>query len=1091
MSQKRYISLVICLLASFVAVAQGHGKTMLTLVRENDSTIRLRFEGDSLLQVSFAMPRWSFHTDGEFLHFDPEMGMNLANGTPGQPALPSASTLVRLPKGSALSVSELRCSKELEVEMAPSVPPLAPITRAWVKSEKKPPYELDAQTYAKDSFLRGGELLEVENLGVMGQWQLFRLTVRPLAYNPVKKRLLQYNALRAKLKVELATKDFTEEDVLLIVSRPQFREGLQPFVQWKRQEGYDVVELYVDTADRAMVKEQMRPIFDEAQPGRTPVFTLLVGDHEQLEAFPGTMALNDESHFTDLYYADFTGDYLPETLLGRWPVNDTAELRAVVEKTLRYEQFRDIDTLQLKRVLLVAGEEYGNPAPTTTNGQVNYLKREIRLAHPDIDTLCWYNPASGSQGAAIANAIGEGAGLLNYTAHCTYNGWSHPSMTADSVAAAGTTQPTIYVNNCCQSNAFTGTGFGERLLRMPLGGAAGVIGATNTTLWAEDYYWAVGPKYPLSLEPAYDSTALGAFDGLVRQERTTETLGELLRDGNLAVTAFGTFYDKYYWEIYCLLGDPSLKPWIGVPQPTALTVDDVYNGASHVYVGGTRGARVTAMQGGELLGVADIGPLGVAAIELRRTLDTLPLIITATGVGLIPRVDTFAVDTAIDYGATLREVTATETEVHCMVENIGSHRIDSLTVVLTQMGDDTLTGARFTEQVMAIDSLLPGERLPLTLPVVVSAIGDEPLWQGTLMLWYSQGVMCEVPVSHNMTVDYPVFETSILNVDYSEAREVLPNKDYWMSLFIGSRLDGLTVKVIALPSGDTITRYNRPNQPIGPIEQPLHQYFTTPDTLCSLHVETTVYYNGWSRSENYWLEAGSRTEGFEHGFAARPWDNNGRVPWTLDSTVSHSGGLSARSGAIDHSQLSDLSLEVVLPHDDNIGFWLKTSTEPQRDRLMFLIDGVAQSPTWWGEGEWQRVAFPLEAGKHRLCWRYSKNTSDIRGEDCVWIDDISLPLARWQEVGEWECRMPSVDIPGIAPSNFEFTVFPNPASSDITVHVGRPTVLTVLDIQGRIVIPATDVNSSFTIHRSSLRPGIYFATATTDMGTMTRKIIIR
>lgn len=1058
---------------------------MLTLVRENDSTIRLRFEGDhrqlfvdSTAVEGYSLLRWE--------------GMTFGTGPVGAPDLPSLSTLVRLPKGSTLEVADIDSLTQFYWHKAvPRGKPVAPVTEGWAKDGPQPEYRPDRKIYNSPSTYRCREKIVVEDLGVMGTEQLFRVTVRPVAYMPLGRGVDVDTYLEATLKVKEARGNVNRGNkVFLIVSRPQFSEGLQPFVQWKRQEGYDVEEIYVDTNIRTLVKAAISSQWPAAD-GQWPQYMLLVGDHGQLEAFPGTMALNDESHFTDLYYADFTGDYLPETLLGRWPVNDTAELRAVVEKTLRYEQFRDIDTVQLKRVLLVAGEEYGNPAPTTTNGQVNYLKREIRLAHPDIDTLCWYNPASGSQGAAIANAIGEGAGLLNYTAHCTYNGWSHPSMTADTVAAAGTTQPTIYVNNCCQSNAFTGTGFGERLLRMPLGGAAGVIGATNTTLWAEDYYWAVGPKYPLSLEPAYDSTALGAFDGLVRQERTTETLGELLRDGNLAVTAFGTFYDKYYWEIYCLLGDPSLKPWIGVPQPTTLTVDDVYNGASHVYVGGTRGARVTAMQGGELLGVADIGPLGVAAIELRRTLDTLPLIITATGVGLIPRVDTFAVDTAIDYGATLREVTATETEVHCMVENIGSQRIDSLTVVLTQMGDDTLTGARFTEQVMAIDSLLPGERLPLTLPVVVTAIGDEPLWQGTLMLWYSQGVMCEVPVSHNMTVDYPVFETSILNVDYSEAREVLPNKDYWMSLFIGSRLDGLTVKVIALPSGDTIIRYNRPNQPIGPIDQPLHQYFTTPDTLCSLHVETTVYYSGWSRSEDYWLEAGSRTEGFEHGFAARPWDNNGRVPWTLDSTVSHSGGFSARSGAIDHSQLSDLSLEVVLPHDDSIGFWLKTSTEPQRDRLMFLIDGIAQSPTWWGEGEWQRVAFPLEAGEHRLCWRYSKNTSDIRGEDCVWIDDISLPLARWQEVGEWECRMPSVDIPGIAPSNFEFTVFPNPASSDITVHVGRPTVLTVLDIQGRIVIPATDVNSSFTIHRSSLRPGIYFATATIDMGTMTRKIIIR
>lgn len=432
-----------------------------------------------------------------------------------------------------------------------------------------------------------------------------------------------------------------KKEMFLIVSRPQFREGLQPFVQWKRQEGFEVEELYVDTNSCFLVKEMMRPLLDSTNMlVSMPQYTLLVGDHEQLEAFHGSMPMNGESHFTDLPYADFMGDYLPETMLGRWPVNDTAELRIVVEKTLRYEQFVDMDTAQLQRVLLVAGREYGAPAPTTTNGQVNYLKREVKCAHPEMDTLCWYNPESDSLGAAIANAIGQGACLLNYTGHGIVDGWSHPMMNANAIAATEATQPTIYVNNCCQSNTFTGTGFGERLLRMPVGGAVGVIGATNSTLWAEDYYWSVGPKNPFSLEPVYDSAAPGAFDGLVRAERTTATLGELLRNGNMAVMASGTSYAKYYWEIYCLLGDPSLKPWIGVPQPMMLVVDSVESGQSEVSVESTPGARITAVQGGELLGVTDIGNSGCATIELWRALDTLPLVVTATGIDLVPRVVT-------------------------------------------------------------------------------------------------------------------------------------------------------------------------------------------------------------------------------------------------------------------------------------------------------------------------------------------------------------------------------------------------------------------------------------------------------------------
>ncbi len=440
----------------------------------------------------------------------------------------------------------------------------------------------------------------------------------------------------------------TKKEVFLIVSRPQFHEGLQPFVQWKRQEGFDVVELYTETNNCFQVKAQMQSLFDSTDAlNPMPRYTLLVGDHEQLEAFHGSMVFNGESHFTDLPYSDFMSNYQPETMLGRWPVNNTAELYTVIEKTLRYEQFINMDTAKLKRVLLVAGREYGSPAPTTTNGQVNYLKREVKLAHPDIDTLCWYNPASDSQEVAIATAIGQGACLLNYTGHGIFDGWSHPTMRANMIAAAGTSQPMVYVNNCCQSNAFTGTGFGELLLRMSEGGAVGVIGATNSTLWAEDYYWAVGAKDSLCLEPTYDSNAPGAFDGLMQQRRTTATLGELLRHGNLAVTTSGSDYTNYYWEIYCLLGDPSLKPWIGVPREINLTVDSVHIGQSEVHISGTPGVRVTAVQGSDLLGVSNIDSTGQAVIELQQALNSLPLIVTATGIDFIPHTEILTTDTSV------------------------------------------------------------------------------------------------------------------------------------------------------------------------------------------------------------------------------------------------------------------------------------------------------------------------------------------------------------------------------------------------------------------------------------------------------------
>ena len=169
--------------------------------------------------------------------------------------------------------------------------------------------------------------------------------------------------------------------------------------RWKRQEGYDVTTLYATTHQRDSVRALIRTV-------ARPDYLLLVGDAGELQSFVASApSLELGSHITDLPYADYTGDGLPDVCYGRWTVNNAAELSVVVQKTLRYEQFCDMDTALLRRTLLVAGQEGTQPAPITTNGQVNYLKDELRVSHPEIDTLCYYNPTSGNQLPALKAVI--------------------------------------------------------------------------------------------------------------------------------------------------------------------------------------------------------------------------------------------------------------------------------------------------------------------------------------------------------------------------------------------------------------------------------------------------------------------------------------------------------------------------------------------------------------------------------------------------------------------------------------------------------------------------------------------------------------
>ncbi len=88
---------------------------------------------------------------------------------------------------------------------------------------------------------------------------------------------------------------------------------------------------------------------------------------------------------------------------------------------------------------------------------------------------------------------------------------------------------------------------------------------------------------------------------------------------------------------------------------------------------------------------------------------------------------------------------------------------------------------------------------------------------------------------------------------------------------------------------------------------------------------------------------------------------------------------------------------------------------------------------------------------------------------------------------EW---VPTQGIEETGGPKWNVEVFPNPASTDVTVRVSRPSTLTLLDLQGRTVIPSTAVNTQFPIHKSQLAPGTYFLRVTTDNNTMTKKLVI-
>lgn len=1066
----KFIALIACLLICIVAPAQEHGKTSMS-VREEGGLMTVRFELGAFF-VDTLQHCTSIHVDG----------MTTLNGNPGSPALPSLSRLVILPRGSRLVLRTLTLAgDEGHIALSDNCPLEAV---PFPKPKSALPDNGQPHSIALPSARALGEdsALTCRRIGTMGDYEVYRLTANPMHLDATSEMIVYQSGFEATFEMMRGNvaPEFSLPPVFLVVAPEPFRNALQPFVQWKRHEGYDVKQLYVATNQRDSIKELMRPWFDQATPlAPAPRFVLLVGDAAQIQAYPGvTRPDGFSSHATDLYYVEFTGDYLPDAILGRWPVNDTAELNAVVAKTLAYEQCADLDPTHLRRVLLVAGAESSSVAPVTTNGQVNYLGREIAVAHPDLDTLCYRNPFSSGQRPQILHDMAIGASLVNYTAHCTVAGWSNPAVSFASLDTLDNPQPMLYVNNCCLSNDFTGTCFGEQLLRKPDGGAIGVIGATNSTLWNEDYFWAVGPKYPFSLTPAFDTAVPGAFDRWIGRMESVSTQGELLQAGNMAVTAYGSPYDKFYWEIYCLFGDPSLRPYYGTPQRLWVSAPDSLNpGTTDIRISGTPGALVTAMQGDRLLASVLLDDHRSSPMSFCTSADTLPIIFTATAPQAMPAYDTAYIFPAPHHSFGVRHVAASDSAIGFTLVNFGSDTLRNLTVLFEP--NDT-SGAAVAASPILLPLLLPRDTIRLSMPLSLESWNR--YWEGYLIAFDSaaidEPVRCRV--IHWIDEMPPSLSFDLLTVDSTKVHNIRLSTTYMLHTTPEGQYDTVHLSVTALPHG-------------APVEGSIPQTpITTPgDSLTHLQINASIARGSYVADYEYYLVAGPRNDSFEEGFSSYPWNHNCLRPWVLDDTVSRSGHFSLRSAPITHRQTSDLSIEVFLPHVDSISFWVKTSCEERYDKLVFTVDGVRRQE-FWGEADWYHCALPLAAGRHKLNWRYTKDDSDSRGSDCVWIDDVRLPFALWDQPYGW---FGTADINAISAPDSDachLSVYPNPASSHTFLSADIPLDIKVLDAFGRTVGTfSLSPSGPYKFATGHLPAGVYMIVASSGSSCHYEKLVVK
>lgn len=428
---------------------------------------------------------------------------------------------------------------------------------------------------------------------------------------------------------------------LTILAGNKFKKStaLQEFATWKRTQGLMVDIIFVEN-NAITAKSKLKELYDNATyTSPAPTYILLVGDHEQVPGFQSDLPPNNlmhdynyllDDHFTDFYYTTLSdNDQMADCYIGRFSVTDTSQLRSVVEKTLLYEKYLFEDDSYLSNAVLIAGVDelnnynpYDNafrcadPAMDYINyhyvnpnhgfSSVSYYKNNSFYA-PDGVNVTGSNRQQGL-GEILYTLYNKGVGLINYTAHGDIDQWVKPNFWVGQVnQMSNYGKPSFMIGNCCLTNHFdTPQCFGEALLRRQKNaGAVAYIGCTNSSFWDEDFFWTVGHRDNISnqMKLDYDDNHRGAYDHLFHTHnegigQSVYTAGRMIHSGVMAIASISgkdswtTSIIPYYKEIYLLMGDPTLLPWLGQAKELPMPQIDIKPNEEELTISAPRGAYV-------------------------------------------------------------------------------------------------------------------------------------------------------------------------------------------------------------------------------------------------------------------------------------------------------------------------------------------------------------------------------------------------------------------------------------------------------------------------------------------------------------------
>ncbi len=1076
----------------------------------------------------------------------------------GSPKLPVNRKLIEVPQGAEIKiVLEVTTYTEYTLAELGMEHSILPLQQPVPKNDSKlPPFEFNKKAYANNSF-SPNDLVTVDQLGTFRGISLARLNVFPIQYNPVTKKVRIYDDIDVRIVFQhpdvnktLQMKKMNEnpyfsginnmilnykplpqqaKDTItkypvkyVIVSSPLFQTSLQPFVEWKQQKGFTVVQAYTNDPNVGTTANSIKNYLEGLYLSATaedpaPSFILLVGDNAQIPSFTGTSG----GHKSDMYFAEYTNDDFPEVYIGRFSAENEAQLAPQINKTIEYEKYLMPDPSFLDQVVMIAGVD-GTFGPTHANGQINYGTTYYFNAAHGITSHTYLYPQSGSSASQIIQDVSNGVGFANYTAHGSSSGWADPSFSVSDVDGLQNTHKyPLMIGNCCLTNKFDDpVCFGEALLRANNKGALGYIGGSNVTYWDEDFYYGVGVRN-ISANPVWTANAQpGAYDLNFHENGLTfpdwyMTQAQINYAGNMAVTVGTPSSTTYYWEVYHLMGDPSLMPYLSVPPPMTVSFNGLIQlGATSFTVNAEPYTYVAISQGNILYGAALADASGVAVVSLNPITTPGYAQIVITGQNWQPYFGSVMVASPTGPYVLLEQYQANE------VVGNNNNQIDfnetiSLNVTLKNWGQAVATNVNatlssndayitITDNSQTWGNISIGAISTQTNAFTFQVADDIPdQHQPMFTITVHDNSGSSWTSDFKLTVNAPHFVVTNLNIDDATGGNGNGRLDpgETVNLLITTINDGHSAAPSTLgsiSSSSPLVTLNNTTNPMNTVNPGSPAIATFNAVIGSsatvgdyIPLSYQVASGAYNAAKNFNPAVGLILEDWESGTTSQfYWVTNGSAPWAITTENPYEGAYCLKSGAIGNQQHSDLLITGTVLNEDSLSFYYKVSSEQDYDFLQFYVDAVKKGE-WSGEQGWLRAVYLVSPGVHTFKWIYAKDYSQTNGSDRAWVDFIAFPPT--------DGIINSIFEPG--QDEMQLSVYPNPTQSECQLNLtlaGNEKVevklLNPLGQVSRLVIPSQNLPAgthTIKLDVRSLASGIYLLQVSTGKSQLVKKLVVR